>query len=385
MASRRVFIAGQGMVPVTRKSPVATIANMGRTAVENALTDAQIGKDRIQGLYAGNMVGGMLCKQQHVGVLVATEVGLRGIDVMTIESCCGAGGAALRTGYLAIKSGAVDTVVVTGVERMTHVPLHQTTQALATASHWANEGGKGETFVTLNGLLKKMYIEKYSHLTPKDLSIYPINAHKNAVAAEHAVLRKAISLQNWEHSRVVWGDIRVMDASPVCDGAAAVVLTTDEGLLRSDRKKIEILGSGSASDILTVQQRPNPLHLEAAARSFTQALSQANLPPSSLDFFELHDAYSIMACLSLESTGLIEPGHPSIPLPISTFGGLKARGHPVGATGVYQAAESFLQLQGLAGDNQVFKKDGKTLPEVGMSQNIGGAGSSVFAHVYAVV
>ena len=415
-ALKPVYVLGCGMSPVTRQRDVAPgpstrIEEMGGAAVREALADADIDPLAVQGLYVGNMMSGMLSQQQHVAPLLATAAGLHSNpDTVTAESCCGAGGAALRLGYMAIKSGMADTVVVAGVEEMTRTSTPETTSALATASHWANEGSKGETFLTLNGALQKLYLETYGALHGAEpgfsLGHFSVNAHRNAMTATHSFLKKPIDLEGYETSRVVTPGHPVkvcmhthihtvppphpqlMDASPMCDGAAAVVLSSSPHM-RFDRKPVEVLASASASDTLTVMHRDDPLALQGVAVSTKRALAAAALQHADIDIFELHDAYSIMACLSLEAAGFAERGEGwrlgstgaitrDGTLPISTFGGLKARGHPVGATGVYQCAESYLQLLGLAGENQVPEA------EVAMLQNIGGAGSSVFTHILAV-
>eukprot|EP01060_Flectonema_neradi_P036245 TRINITY_DN6920_c0_g1_i1.p1 TRINITY_DN6920_c0_g1~~TRINITY_DN6920_c0_g1_i1.p1 ORF type:complete len:400 (+),score=73.41 TRINITY_DN6920_c0_g1_i1:51-1202(+) len=382
--TRGVYVMGSGLVKVTRGQG-ATLAAMGKEAVEKAVSDSGINNNDIQGLYVGNMMSGMLSQQQHLGPLIASEAKLcnknRPLDTMTIESCCGAGGGALRQGYLSIMSGEVDIAVVVGVEQMTHTTVPETTKSLATASHWGNEGSKGATFVSLNGILMQKYLEKYP-IQRDDLSIFPITAHHNAVNAEHAAFHKQLTNEAYKNSRVVSEPIRVHDASPMCDGAAAIILCSDKGMLRQDRTGVQILSSASATDILTVAEREDPLELMAVKQSTESALAKAQLSRSDIDIFELHDAYSIMACLSLESSGFVPPGsacstYKQAP-PFSTFGGLKARGHPVGATGVYQAAEVFMQLTNTAGECQVPSK-------IGMTQNIGGAGSSVFTHTFAAI
>ena len=376
---------GCGLVNITRGKG-ATLAGMGKEAIEKAITDSGITKNDVRGLYVGNMMSGMLSHQQHLGPLIATEAGLcnnndKPLDTMTIESCCGAGGGALRQGYLSIMSGEVDIAIVLGVEQMTHTSVPHATKSLATASHWEHEGSKGETFVSLNGHLMKKYLQKYKDVSREAFSTFPIIAHKNALSSEHAAFHKLINIDKYNNSRVVTDPIRVLDASPMCDGAAAVVLCSDKGMLRSDRKKIKLLSSASATDILTVEERENPLEMRAVRQSTEQVLERSQLSRSDIDVFELHDAYSIMACLSLEASGFSQPGSgcQTSTIPFSTFGGLKARGHPVGATGVYQAAEIFLQLSDSAGDNQIPNAT------IGMTQNIGGAGSSVFTHTFGVI
>lgn len=214
-----------------------------------------------------------------------------------------------------------------------------------------------------------------------------MTAHSNASTNPHAVFcNKPLTEEAFENAQMLTPPVQLFDACPTCDGAAAVILTADkETARRSDGCVVRIAGSGAATDILPVQERPQPLHLTAVQLSTEQALWQADVQLADVDMFELHDAYAIMACLSLESAGFAPPGGgiefastEGISLtgrtPIATFGGLKARGHPVGATGVYQAAETFLQLTHSAQENQV---EGVN---VALVQNIGGAGSSVFTH-----
>lgn len=207
------------------------------------------------------------------------------------------------------------------------------------------------------------------------------------LATDHATLKKKISFETFEDARVITEPIKLFDASPMCDGAAAVVLTSRPEFARTGgRPAVRIAGSGAGSDLLAVAERAEPLHLRAVEKSARDALSQARLAHKDVDIFELHDAYTIMACLSIENAGFVPRGEGTRfagqggikldgEVPMCTFGGLKARGHPVGATGVYQAAEMAMQLTGRAGANQV--KDA----QVAMIQNIGGSGASVFAQV----
>ena len=377
-AGRSVFMQGVGVVDVTRKQAGTTVQGMGSAAVLAALADAGVAKEEVGGVYAGNMLAGMLSDQQHVSTLIASAAGLDGTDTITAENCCGSGGAALRLGYMAVSSGMVDTAVVVGVEQMTHVETPRATKALAAASHWGNEGANGATFVTLNGALHTLYNARYPDHA--DFSFFPVNAHANALSAQHAVLKKELTAEMYRSSRLLSEPIRLMDASPMCDGAAAVVLS-------SRPQGVQVLASASASDLLTVAQRPQPLELRGVRESTRRALAAAALTHADVDAFELHDAYAIMACLSLEASGFAPPGEGAAyaaencalggRLPICSFGGLKARGHPVGASGVYQAAEAYLQLTRRAGANQIVKER----LETALVQSIGGAGSSVFTHV----
>lgn len=386
VASKK-YAVGQGIVKVTRKKG-ATLRDMGAEAIQKALADAGVDKKEVSALFVGNMMSGMLSDQQHLGPFLATAAGLGSVDTMTTEACCGAGGAALRMAYTALQSGMHDTVVVAGVEQMTHMDREKITKSLATASDWDLEGSRGASFASLNAKLMKLYIETYG-IDRSKFAPFALTAHSNALTSEHATLRKPQSEADYESSAILSDPVRILDASPTCDGAAAVVLTTRKDIASnvSGRRQVVLAGSGAGSDILAVDHRPEPLKLRAVEKSTEEALKRAGITQGNVDIFELHDAYSIMACLCLESAGFAMPGegtsfaqdgHLSLRglLPIATFGGLKARGHPVGATGVYQAAEMVVQLRGEAGANQVKGA------EVAVSQNVGGAGSSVFTHVF---
>ncbi len=307
---------------------------------------------------------------------------------MTIEAACASGGAAMRMAYQTIAGGINDVVVVCGIERMTHVDRDTVTRALATASDWELEGARGESFMSLNAQLMRRYMDRYG-VGPEDFAPFSINAHKNALTNPNALFHKDVDLEGYMASRIVIDPIRVFDASPVCNGAAALVLASSAAartLGQPGSPQVEIAGSAAATAPLALQRRENVLHLDAVAVSTRKALAQAGLTHGDISLFELHDAYSIMAVLSLESagfaaegtaTGLGAEGRIALrgDLPLSTLGGLKARGHPVGATGVYQVVEACLQLTGSAGENQV---RGATTALV---QNIGGTGATVVSHV----
>ena len=356
---------------------------MGARAIRAAIEDA--GSDSIDAIYLGNMLSGMLSHQQQLGPIVASEAGFNGIEAVTLEAACGSGGAALRNGYMAVMSGLCDTVVVCGLEKMSHVDKTFITQSIATASDWEIEGAKGETFVTLNASLMRQYIDAYK-LTSDHFAYFGINAHHNANLNPNALFHKVISLDDYMNSKFIVDCLRIFDASPICDGSAAVVLSKYPSTNRQ-KPSVKIIASTAASEQVGIARRAHPLLAEGIQRSGKQAYKMADIQPASVDFFELHDAYSIIAALSLEAMGFAEQGegwkmaadgHILLDgkLPVSTFGGLKARGHPIGASGVYQAVEAYSQLTGSAGKNQV-KKEAK----VGLIQSIGGTASTILTHV----
>ena len=353
-------------------------------AVLAALADA--GRERVDGLFVGNMLSGPLNRQENLGALITDWVGLRGVEAVKIEAACGSGGGALRAGLIAVGSGAMDSAVVVGVEKMTDTIGTQTTAALATAADADWEAAQGLSFVAINALVMRRYMHAYgwqhAHFAP-----FSINAHANAVHNPYARLREPITQAAYDRARMVADPINLLDASPIGDGAAAAVLVPLDGLRRNGHPLITIAGSATATDSLAVHDRRDPLWLAAAAESARRAYAQAGAGPADIQVFELHDAFSIMAALSLEACGFAERGQgprlaldghigPSGRVPIATRGGLKARGHPVGATGMYQIVEVVQQLRGEAGGTQVPNQ-----PRLGMAQNIGGSGATIVTHI----
>ncbi|MGD8325216.1 MAG: thiolase domain-containing protein, partial [Gammaproteobacteria bacterium] len=261
------------------------------------------------------------------------------------------------------------------------------TSALATAADYELEGSRNETFITLNATLMRLYIERHG-IEADRLSGFSITAHHNAMTNPYALFHKRLTPEDYCASRIVVDPLRLYDISPVCDGAAAVVLANADVARQITRQSagIRVAASSVATMPLALTKRPDPLDLTAVRQSLQDALKQAGVDRNRMDLFELHDAYTIMTALSLEASGYAEAGQGwrmadaertglRGELPIATFGGLKARGHPVGATGVYQIVEACLQLRGEAGENQVPD------PEFALTQNIGGTGSSVVNHI----
>ncbi len=362
-----------------------SLRHLAGDAVLAAMRDA--GVERADALYVGNMLSGELNGQEHLGALIADFVGLRGIEAVKVEAACGSGAAAVRMGYLAVASGLLDVVIVVGVEKMTDQKGPVTTASLAMAADAEYEVVNGVSFVSLNALLMQRYMHEYG-VRHEDFAGFPINAHKNAATNPYAMFRKPISLETFKRARMVAAPINLMDSSPVADGAAAVVLAPSDVARKFQPLSVRIIGSANATDALAVHDRRDPLFLSAAALSAQKAYRQAGIGPNDVDFFELHDAFSITAALSLEAAGFAERGRGVYlakdgeitlggRIPICTFGGLKARGHPVGATGVYQVVEAVLQLRHQAGPNQV--KNAR----IGMTQNIGGSGATVITHILA--
>jgi acetyl-CoA C-acetyltransferase len=381
---RDVFVAGVGQTPIT-KDPNCRGRDLGAAAVKAALADANIEPARISALYVGNMLSGVLAQQQQLGGLIADYTGLAGIEAVTIEAACASGGAAVRLGYQAIAGGIHDAVAVCGVERMTHVDRDTVTRALATAADWELEGICGESFLSLNATLMRAYMDKYG-VTAERFAPFAITAHQNALTNPNALLHKPLDLDTYLASRIVADPIRLFDVSPVCNGASALILAAPHVARELSNGSVRIAGSAIATAPLALSRRANLLELTAVSSSTQRALQQAGVAHDDIDLFELHDAYTIMTALTLEAAGFARAGAGLDyadtkriglrgELPLVTFGGLKARGHPVGASGCYQIVEAFLQLAERAGANQVPNA------EVALVQNIGGTGATVVSHV----
>ena len=350
-------------------------------AVVRALQDA--GRPSAGGVFVGNMMSGILNDQANLGPLVADWAGLRGGDAVKVEAACASGAAAFRSGLMAVASGELESALVVGVEKMTDRTPHEVTAALATAADADYEVDMGVSFVGLNALVMRRYMHEYGW-KHADFAPFAINAHANAVHNPYARLHHTITLEDFEKSGMIATPINLLDASPIGDGAAAVYLVPAESLAAG--RRILVSASASATDTIGIHDRSDGLFLAAAYHSSQQAYRQAGIGPQDIDLFELHDAFTIMSALSLEACGFAERGRGVQPgldgeigihgrIPVCTRGGLKARGHPVGATGVYQIVEVVQQLRGECGETQV--------PEarIGMAQNIGGSGATILTHI----
>lgn len=378
---RSVSVVGVGQLPV-RKQATASLRELGVRAAQLALEDA--GVDRVAVLFAGNMLSDELQGQKHVATLIASEAGLHGIEALQVRAATATGAAALRMAYLAVASGDVELALAVGFEKMSTAPP---TSALAKAMDAELEVPTGATLISQNADLMRAYLERYD-VAYESFVNFAINAHRNATMNPYARFQSEISAKEVLESRIVNAPIRLFDCSPICDGAAAVVLAPTDAATAFTDYPVRVLTGTVATDWLRVEDRPEPLAVEAARLSAQKAYAQTGLTPDDVDFFEVHDAFSIMACLLLEAAGFAEQGHGwrlaaegeifhEGRLPIATLGGLKARGHPIGATALYQTCEIVQQLTGQAGTNQLAHA------EIGMLQSVGGAAATVLTHLFA--
>ena len=378
-----IIIAGLGQTDVAEHWDIG-LRDLAFAAIQDALHESH--GLTPQALYVGNMLAPNLSRQAHLGALLADFAGLTGIEAVTVEAAGASGGAALRQGYLAVKSGLVDVALVVGVEKMTDQVGAGVEEALATAADSDYESVQGLTPTAQAALLMQRYMHEYN--VPADgFAGFALTAHANGAGNPHAMFRKAIKPETYAKAEPLTPPLNMFDAAPNADGAAALVLTRRE-LLPADwpHPLVKILASATASDTLALHDRKDPLFFEAAHLATGRAIKQAGITLDQVDFFEYHDAYSIYAALALESSGFAIRGHGwkmaadsrislTGNLPCATMGGLKARGFAGGATGVYQAVEAATQLRGQAGACQV------TRARVGMIQSLGGPASTAVVHI----
>ena len=377
-----IVIAGIGQTVVGEHWQFS-IRELAHFALEDAIKDA--GGLRPQALFVGNMLAPNLSRQAHLGTLVADFSGLIGIEAVSVEAAGASGGAALRQGYLAVKSGMVDVALVVGVEKFTDLVDAGVEDALATATDSDFEAVQGLTPTSQAAMLMQRYMHEFD--VPADgFANFAVTAHANAVANPYAMFRRAITEEAYLRSGMVSQPLNMFDAAPPADGAAALIVTRAELLPDNFRHRlVRIIGSASASDMLTLHDRRDPLSFEAAQRSVNLALEKSGKSIDEISFFEYHDAYSIYAALSLEAAGFAERGKgwelassggiaPDGRIPCAIAGGLKARGYPGGATGVYQAVEAVSRLR-VTDDAQ----------QVAMIQSLGGPASSAVTHILATL
>jgi len=376
---RPVSIVAIAQLPVVKANP-QPLSHMAASVIREAMRNA--GVARIQALYVGNMLADELQNQKHLGAMFADEAGLHGIEAMRVGAATAGGAAALRVAYLAVASGEVDVAVAVGAEKMSD---SSAVPALAKALDAKLEVPLGANMINRNAELMRMYMERFK--VPRGgFANFAINAHLNAKTNPYAMFRKPVTAATVRSSRVIYAPLRLYDSAPICDGAAAVVLVPSEKAHEYAERSVRILASTMATDYFRLEDRPSPLQLRAAQISAEKAFAMAGLAREDINVFEVHDAFTIMSALQLEAAGFAAPGRGwkmaqedkiglKGKLPITTFGGLKARGHPIGASALYQTCELFLQLTGQAGKNQVRKA------KVGMMQSIGGVASTVATHI----
>jgi acetyl-CoA C-acetyltransferase len=353
-----------------------------------AINDA--GVDHLDSMIIGCMTGGLFVGQEHLGSLMADYLGQKNLAASRVESACASGGLAFKMAYLEVASGFSDIVMAGGVEKMTDVSGDGATYALATAADQEYEVFHGATFPGLYALMATAHMHKYG--TTRDmLSAVAVKNHHNGSMNPYAQYPFKTTIEDVNSSVMVASPLRIMDCSPITDGAAAVILTTVDIAKKLGKPIIKVIGTGHATDSIALHSRADLTTLKATAVATQKALKMANKTIKDIDFAEVHDCFTIAEIIVTESMGIFPPGKGGEAalkgetglegsFPINTSGGLKSKGHPVGATGVAQIIEVVKQLRGAAEGGRQLKKQ----PKVGMAQNMGGSGGSTLVHILEV-
>jgi len=353
----------------------------GIKAVENA----GIRGEDLQLLVGGNMSGGLFAGQEHGAGLLADYLGLNPIPAIRTEGACSSGGLGVRVGYLAVASGMYDFVAVGGVEKMTDVYGPQATTALSGAMDYETEAYFGATFPGIYALIARRHMHDFG-TTRRQLSLVAVKNHNNAMHNPFAQYRNKITVDDVEKSALVADPLRLLDCSPLTDGAATIILVPADIAKKYTDTPIYIKASAQASDTLSLFSRRSITTLDATVHAAREAYRRAKLTQKKIDLAEVHDCFTIAEICAYEDLGftqkgkggkLIEEGETEIGgrIPVNTSGGLKAKGHPVGATGVAQIAEIVMQLRGEAGKRQIKNA------EIGLAHNVGGSGATVTVHI----
>jgi acetyl-CoA C-acetyltransferase len=380
-----VLIVGIGQTPVGEHWDLS-LRELAARAVLKAIKDS--GGLKPKALYIGNMLAVSASRQANLGALIPEDVGLAGVEGVTVDAADASGGAALRMAYLAVRSGLVDVAMALGVEKYTDVIGPEAESFLAQMLDADFEVEQGLTPLGLADLLFNRYLHDYD-VDRKAFGGFPEVAHANGSSNPKAMFQRIIREGAYEKAAQVAEGLSLFDVAPYADGAAAVILTREAALPKAwNGKPVRVLGSSLVTDTLSIHDRHEPLVWDAVRFSVERACRAAGILPGDVDFFEVHDATSLHAAISLEAAGFSSRGqgwmlaNPEViglkgQIPVATFGGLKARGHPLGATGLYQAVEAVLQLRGDAGANQVRGA------RLGLIQNLGGMGTTAVTHVLA--
>ena len=356
-------------------------------AGSRAILDSGISGSDIDAMYIGSMSSGRFIGQEHVGALVADASGFSHLHIPStrVEGACASGGLAIREGYLSIASGLNDVVVVGGIEKMNDVAGSSATETLVTAADQEWEAFFGATFPGIYALIATRHMHEYG-TTREQLAQVAVKNHANGALNPHAQYRREITVEQVLNSTMVAYPLSILDCSPVTDGAASIVLCAAEKAKKFADKPVKIIGSGQASDSLALHGRRDICTLDSTVHASKMAYNQAKIAAKDVDVAEVHDCFTIGEICAIEDLGFVEKGQGGKAIenkittldgkiPVNTSGGLKAKGHPVGATGVAQVVEITQQLRGDADKRQV--KNAK----IGLAHNVGGSGATCTVHV----
>ncbi len=358
-------------------------------AGKKAMADAGITPDEVEAFYLGNYAGSDFINQNHLAPYVGAALGLRrDIPCTHIENACASGGSAFREGIIAIGSGTAGKVLVIGVEKMNTVPTPKVTEFLAKAGDWEHEVKVGYTFPSAFAMMARRHMHQYG-TTREHLAAVTVKNHKNAIKNPDAQMQKLVTMEQiLNDNRVVADPLRLYDCSLITDGASAVVLAEKGAARNLSKKPVDIIGFAQANDSFALYQKDDLTRFDATVEAANMAFQMAGIEREDIDVAEVHDCFTIAEIIAIEDLGFVPKGEggPATldgvtslngKFAVNASGGLKAKGHPVGATGVGQIVEIVEQLRGEAGGRQV--KDA----EIGLTHNLGGSGATCVVHILA--
>jgi acetyl-CoA C-acetyltransferase len=383
---RSVSVIGIGETKMGR-FPERSIKDLILEAGEKAINDSGISREKVEALYMSNFNAQFLCGQGHIGPLATEVLGLGTIPATRVEGACASGSLAFRQAWMAIASGIYDVVLVGGVEKMTHQTTETVTAGIASASDFEIESSIGATFPALFAMIANRYFHEYGNVRD-EMAMCAVQNHENALLNPNAQLKKKISIEQVRNGVPIASPLTIFDCSLVSDGAAFVVLaSTDFAKEVCSKRLVEVIGCGQAGDTLTLGSRKSLTTFNATVKAAKQAYAMAGIKPTDVNLAEVHDCFTITQIINVEDLGFFEKGKgalavangmiaPNGEIPVNISGGLKAKGHPIGATGLSQIFEVVTQLRGEGGERQIGNA------EIGLTHNIGGTGATCVVSIF---
>jgi acetyl-CoA C-acetyltransferase len=368
--------------------PDLDLRTLAASAVRDAIADSNVAPAAVEAFYLGNFAGPSFVGQNHLAPYVATAAGLLGIPCTRIENACASSGSAFFQAWLSVAAGMYDTVVAAGVEKMTSQPTPRVTEILIGAGDMSGEGAAGATFPALFAMIARRHMYQYG-TTREQLAAVAVKNHANGAKNPLAHMRKVITMEQALSGRPVSDPLTVYDCSLVSDGAAAVVLVPATQALRYTSRVVQVLGTAQTSDFVALDLKADITVMPAVQSAAKRCYEMAGLGPQEIDLAEVHDCFTIAEIIATEDLGFARKGEGGPfaqagctaiegRIPVNTSGGLKSKGHPVGATGVGQICDLILQLRGDAGDRQVARH------RIGLAQNLGGSGATCVVTILSV-
>src|SRR5690242_16866903 len=376
---RPVAVAGVGK---TRFGAFADrdLRSLAVEAGEKCLKNGHVSPSQVEAFFLGNFAGPSFVNQNHLAPYISTALGIHDVPATRIEAACASSGAAFFQAFLTVASGVYDTVLVVGVEKMTSQPTARVTEILAAAGDCSGEIKAGSTFPSLFAMIARRHMYQFG-TTREHLAAVAVKNHANGALNPDAHMRRVITMEEALNARPVAEPLGLYDCSLISDGAAAVILMPADRARDFTNKPVRILGVAQASDFVALDQKPDITTFPAVRRAAQKAYEMAGVGPRDIQFTEVHDCFTIAEIVALEDLGFIERGLGGLwtasgatartgEKPVNASGGLKSKGHPVGATGVAQICDLFAQIRCEAGEMQLKRNS------LGLAQNLGGSGAT---------